>query len=284
MSNEANADMGAYWNGEGGDKWLSFEARLEESLKPFGTRAIDALAPAGDDQVLEIGCGCGPNTIELARRLGADGRVKGLDISATILERAEKNAQQSGLGNLAFDCIDVQTGDLGRTHYDRAFSRFGVMFFDEPAIAFKNIANALKPGGHIAFACWAAPRENLWVAEPLQLVGKHVSLPPPPEPGTPGPFSLSKEERVREILSEAGFVKVAIELYRAPMVLGASIAEAVEFLMNMAPSGGAVSQADPDAATRAAIREDLGKMLESQLGPDGVTMTAAALIVTAEKP
>ncbi|MEH6639871.1 MAG: methyltransferase domain-containing protein [Porticoccaceae bacterium] len=282
MENKANADMDAYWNGEGGDKWVSFGDRLEASLKPFGVRTIAAAALRGDENVLEVGCGCGPNTIDLAKKLSG-GQVRGLDISATVLEKARQDAVANKLSNISFDCVDAQTGDLGVSQYDLAFSRFGVMFFDDPVCAFKNINRALKSDGRIIFACWAAPGKNPWVAEPLALVAKHVPLPPPPEPGTPGPFSLSDEARLRDLLAEAGFINIAVETFQAPMVLGDGVAEAVEFLMNMAPSGGAVNRADPDAATRAAIATDLGDMLKSRQGAKGVIMDAAALIVTADK-
>ncbi len=283
MVDKANADMEAFWNGEGGNKWVSHEDRLETSLQPFGARAIEASAVQADENILEIGCGCGPNTIELARRLRAGGNVRGVDISATVLEAARKNAEASGLTNIVFNCADAQTSDLGSEAYNLAFSRFGVMFFDDPVSAFKNIRGALKSDGRLAFASWAAADKNPWVAQPLQAVAKHIPLPPPPKPGTPGPFSLGSEQRVQEILNEAGFSNIVVETFQTPMVLGDNISEAVNFLMQMAPSGGAISAADPDESTRAAIAEDLASLLSSCESPDGIAMDAVALMVTADR-
>lgn len=282
MADQANAEMAAYWNGEGGDKWVSFGDRLEAGLKPFGARVIEAAAAQADENVLEIGCGCGPNTIELATRLGG-GHVTAVDISATVLAAAQENVAATGLSNVEFRCADAQTFDFGLERYHLAFSRFGVMFFDDPVAAFKNIGAALIPGGRVAFACWAALNHNPWIAEPLQSVAKHIALPPPPEPGTPGPFSLSDERHIQTILSEAGLGSITIETFRAPMELGADVDEAVNYLLQMSPVGGAVRQAEPDAETRATIADDLGELLAPYATEGGVLMDAEALMVTADK-
>lgn len=282
MIDQANAEMAAYWNGEGGDKWVSFGDRLEAGLKPFGARAIEAAAVQAEENILEIGCGCGPNTIELASRLSSGG-ITAVDISVKVLAAAEKGVAAKGLSNVEFSCADAQTCDFGLERYNLAFSRFGVMFFDDPVAAFKNISKTLIPGGRVAFACWAALNNNPWIAEPLQVVARHIALPPPPELGTPGPFSLSDESRIQNILTEAGLSNIAIETFRAPMVLGADVAEAVNFLLQMSPTGAAINRAEPDAETRAAIAADLGELLKSYTTQEGVLMGAEAFIVRADK-
>ena len=278
-----NADMKAFWNGVGGERWVSFGDRLEASLQSFGQHTIDASGAAVDESVLEIGCGCGPNSIELAQRVGSNGRVLGVDISAPVLDQARINATASKLNNVSFECADAQTADLGAGQYDLVFSRFGVMFFDDPVTAFENIRGALKPAGRIAFASWAARTENAWVAEPLKVVSKHIDLPAPPPADAPGPFSLGDESRVRDILTKAGFRNITVSPFKVAMVLGEDITEAVDFLMQLAPSGGAITAADPDQQTRSAIAADLAALMESYQGEQGVTMDAVALIVTADK-
>ncbi len=283
MTTIPNAEMQEFWNGEGGRRWLNFEDRLTASLQPFGARALEVAGVAADEAVLDIGCGCGPNTLDLAVRVGPYGRVQGVDISDALVAKARANAEAAGAKNVAFDCLDAQTTDLGSDSYDLCFSRFGVMFFDQPVIAFNNMFNALKPGGRLVFACWAKAALNHWVARPLEVVARHVPLPPPPAPDAPGPFSLGDEQRTQDILAQAGFKDIVIEPYTASLVLGDDADEAVRFLMQLAPSGGAINAADPDAETRAAIARDLtGLVAEYQQGAR-VVSEGVALIVQAAK-
>lgn len=284
MASQTNAEMASYWNGEGGDKWVDFEKRLEQGLKPFGTRAIELAAVQPGEQVLEIGCGCGPNTIELASRLGAEGHIVGVDISEKVLASARLNIADKGLRNVEFNCADAQTGDLGSQRFDLGFSRFGVMFFDDPQTAFKNIGRALAPGGRIVFASWAALEKNDWVARPLSIVAKHIPLPPRPAPGTPGPFSLSDETLIQDLFNGAGLESVTIEAFRTPMNLGKDVDEAVTFLMQMSPSGAAVRLAEPEVEVQKAIAADLGELLAPHATGKGVFMEAEAVISRAQKP
>ncbi len=279
MSDKTNASMAEFWNGDGGSKWLGFEGRLEASLQVFGDRALTCADVKTGQRALDVGCGCGPTTLELARRVGPEGRVKGLDISTTLTSRAENNARAAGLSNVEFECADAQTTDFGDERFDLVFSRFGVMFFDEPAQAFGNLRATLKPGGRLVFAAWAGLEQNPWVTEPLQCVAKHIDLPQPPPANAPGPFSLGDPEYVKTILNEAGFNDITIEVFSSPLVLGEDIPEAVHFLMNMSPSGGAIGAADPDPDTLGRIAADLARMLETQQTPNSVAMEASALIV-----
>ena len=283
MTDQANAGMAEFWNGSGGKNWLSREARLEASLKIFGQQAMAAGAITPGQRILDIGFGCGDTAIELAGKVGPQGQVHGVDISTTMVEAAEKKASQSGLANITFECGDAQTSPLPANAYDMVFSRFGVMFFDDPIGAFKNIYTALKPGGRLAFICWAARNENAWVGLPLQVVAKHLSLPAPPSIDEPGPFSLSEEPRVSGILGAAGFTNIVVESFKTPFILGGEIDEALSFLMQLAPSGGAINNAEADEPTRARIAVDMVEMLKSHQSDKGVSMDAAALLVTARK-
>jgi SAM-dependent methyltransferase len=157
------------------------------------------------------------------------------------------------------------------------------MFFDDPIAAFKNIYAALKPGGRLAFVCWAPRAQNAWVGLPLQEVAKHLSLPAPPALDEPGPFSLSEEPRVTDILGAAGFENLTVELFQTPFVLGGDVDEALSFLMQLSPSGGAINNAEADEETRARIAVDMAELLKSHESNQGVSMNAAALLVTATK-
>lgn len=283
MSEKTNAPMAEFWNGEGGSKWLSFEDRLEASLKVFGDKALACADVQAGQRVLDIGCGCGPTTLELARLVGKSGRATGLDISTRLTTKAENNARAAGVSNVEFECADAQTKNFGDESFDLVFSRFGVMFFDDPVRAFANLRSALAPGGRLLFAAWASREQNSWVAEPLQRVMKHIELPDPPAADAPGPFSLGNPQRVKTILDEAGYRDITIDAFSPPLIVGADIPEAVHFLMNMSPSGGAISAANPDQETLERIAADLARMLEVHQARDSVAMGATALIVSAQK-
>ena len=131
----ANAAQVAYWNETAGRTWADLQDRIDRQIRPLGLAAMERLAPASGEQVLDVGCGCGDTSLELARRVGPEGGVLGLDISAPMLEVARSRAETAGLRNLTFHEADAQTASLPGDR-DAVFSRFGVMFFADPAAAF----------------------------------------------------------------------------------------------------------------------------------------------------
>ncbi len=284
MTDANNAAMGEFWNGDGGHAWMSFEDRLEASLSPLGDAAITAAKIHTDAQVLDVGCGCGGTSISMAQQVGVGGHVHGVDISRPLLQRATANARAASLQNLSFAEGDAQVYPFEENRYDVVFSRFGVMFFDDPIAAFTNLWRALKPGGRLIFICWQSAQDNEWVRRPLSVVAQHVPLPPPSGPGEPGPFSLSDKDRVHEILAAAGFTGTTTADLRQPFVLGDDPQQALEFLLRLSPSGGAIRQADPDEPTRALIAGDMLALFEKFTTDRGVIMDSASMIASAQKP
>ncbi len=221
-----NADQIAEWNGPLGQKWAELQQELDRLTGPFGEAALAAAKPRLGERILDVGCGCGATSLALGEAVGAAGAVLGVDISAPMLDVARKRAANAGLKHVAFEEADASSGALPQDR-DLIFSRFGVMFFDDPAGAFTHIRKALKPGGRMAFACWRAPRENPWAMAPL--MGARQALnhnPPPADPLAPGPFAFADPDRTVGILSQAGFADVACTPFEADIWLGASPAEA----------------------------------------------------------
>ena len=284
MTEANNAAMDDFWNGDGGHTWMSFEDRLEASLSPLGNSAIAAAKIQTDDQVLDVGCGCDGTSISMAQQVGTGGAVHGVDISRPLLQRATANARTANVHNVAFTAADAQVYTFEANRYDVVFSRFGVMFFDDPIAAFTNLWRALKPGGRLTFICWQSAQDNEWVRRPLSVVAQHIPLPSPSEPGEPGPFSLSDKDRVHAILSAAGFTGTTTANLRQPFVLGDDPQRALEFLLRLSPSGGAVRQANPDEPTRTSIARDMLALFEKFAADRGVIMDSASMIVTAQKP
>ena len=146
-----------YWNNQAGGTWAELQEQMDRQLAPLGERAIQALAPVAGEKILDVGCGCGDSTLTLGRAVGAIGEVVGLDVSQPMLEVARRRGAESGL-KVGFIQADAETTALG-DDFDAIYSRFGVMFFDNPTAAFRNLLGALKPGGRLAFVCWRPPEE-----------------------------------------------------------------------------------------------------------------------------
>ncbi len=283
MSDAVNNDMSEFWNGEGGKKWLHFMETMDVNLLPFGQKAIKAATVMPGEQVLDIGCGCGDTSIEIAGLVGVDGHVLGVDISESILVRARAKAMISKGKNVAFECGDAQVHRFETAAFDLIFSRFGVMFFDNPVAAFKNLHGALRLGGRVAFVCWQPAKDNEWTEISLETVAHHVSLPDHSGPEDPGPMSFGDPERVRRILTSSGFSNIEISNCDTSFTVGSNLAEAVSFLMQLGPASAAIAQADVGERVKSKIAADLREMLVPYDTGVDVTMGAATLIVTANR-
>ena len=216
------------WNDDGWVAAWPDRERLTEALTPF---VLTAAAARSGMRVCDIGCGGGLLTIALARAVAPGGRAVGLDVSAPLLELAGGRARQAGAENVEFVVMDVQTGRLGQEPFDLAVSQLGVMFFDEPLVAFGAIRGLLRAGGRLVFACWQGVERNPWhLATSLRGL---IPPPPVPPPGKSpvGPFALGDDEYVRDVLGGAGFADAESNSYeftiRAPAsaVVNASLLE-----------------------------------------------------------
>ncbi len=281
MNDIVNANMNEYWNGEGGQKWLRFQERMDVHLLPFGQKVIDEAAISAGEAILDVGCGCGDTAIRMAREAGPDGRVLGVDISEPILARARTRAESASHKNVSFETADAQTHRFAEAAFDLVVSRFGVMFFDDSLAAFRNIRRALKPGGRMVFICWQGTKENEWIRKPLEVIGLHVPLPEPPGPEEPGPTAFCDSARVKRILSGAGFSDIAITSCDTAFSLGNGLDNAVEFAMQMGPASGAIVQSEADEATKSRIAADMCEALAAHETPDGIVLGAATWLVSA---
>jgi SAM-dependent methyltransferase len=278
-----NANQGQIeeWNGGSGERWLRYQERLDDALAPFGAAALDAASPGAGERVLDVGCGCGATTLELARRVGADGYVLGADISAPMVERARVRAREQ-TPSPEFQLADASRLVFDGERFDLLFSRFGVMFFDQPVPAFAHLRSLLRPGGRLVFACWRPLAENEWVTLPLEVARPWLPDTPPADPHAPGPFALSDSDRTRRILTEAGFGYVLVRPFDAGMRIGTGVTalqDAAEYLFQIGPTARQLrEQAGP---AQAEIRQAILRELTSRHRPEGVVLNAAIWIVTA---
>jgi len=274
-SPDANADQITYWNESAGQTWVELRDELDRQIEHLGLRAIDALAPMAGERLLDVGCGCGQTTLALAERVGASGTVLGVDISRPMLEVARDRAV--GLPQARFEEADAQTHRFAAGAFDGVFSRFGVMFFEDPGAAFENLRAALKPDGRLAFVCWRAPAENLWMTTPLMAALRHLPPPPPTEPGAPGPFAFADAEYTRRILVGAGFSQVSIQAHDASMG-GNSLEDSLKLSLRIGPLGALLRE---NPAARPLVVDDVRAALEPHLQDGRIFLPSASWIVTA---
>lgn len=277
MSESPNAAQVAYWNETAGPVWAKAQAPLDRQLAPLGHAAMRALSPKPGERLLDIGCGAGETSLELAQAVAPGGHVTGVDISQPMLEVARRRAE--GLAGVRFLEGDAQTQAFEPASFDAVFSRFGVMFFADPPAAFANIRKALKPGGRLAFVCWRAPADNPVMVLPMMAAAPLLPGPlPAPEPGAPGPFAFADQARVRGILDQAGFTSVEI-VPHDEKIGGGDLETAVGLAMRIGPLG-AIVREHPDLAPR--VVEAVRAALAPHEGPDGVKLASATWIVTAQ--
>ncbi|HEY2709503.1 MAG TPA: methyltransferase domain-containing protein [Caulobacteraceae bacterium] len=278
MSDAANANASqiTYWNEAAGPIWVAMQDDLDAQLQPLGLAAMNALAPKSGDRVIDVGCGCGATSLALARRVGTEGRVLGVDISEPMLGVARGRAAAQGLARATFVEADAQSRAFDPA--DAMFSRFGVMFFADPTAAFANIRKALLPAGRLAFVCWQAAANNPWMTAPMAEVAPLLPAPPTPaEPGAPGPFAFADPVRLRGILESAGFKGVVIQPH-SQMIGWPDLDTAARVAIRVGPVGAAVRE-HPQMidAVSAAVR----RTFERHLTDEGVRLESATWIVTA---
>ncbi len=264
------------WNGPIGERWVAYQEALDSRIRIYGEPVLASAGLRPGMRVLDVGAGCGDLTLAAAHVVGDAGKVVGVDISRPMLARARERA--TGLGNVDFIEHDASTF-TSDAPFDAILSRFGVMFFDDPAGAFRNLHGAVAPGGSLTFVCWQSLADNPWAAVPLAAVQGVLPVPPaPPSPHAPGPFAFAEPERVRGILTEAGWSDVKLTPFTDAMELGTSLDDALEYASRMGPSARALR--DADDATRARALEALRETL-APLAP-GFTLPSAVWIVTAK--
>jgi SAM-dependent methyltransferase len=279
LGHDQNADQIAYWNGPGGQRWADRQQTQDILLKSVADILIDRASAKAGERIVDVGCGSGAVAIALAQGVGPGGHVMGIDISGPMLARARQTAP-AGLP-VDFVLADATVYPFDPASLDLLVSRFGVMFFAEPALSFANMRKALKPSGRLAFACWREPRENPFFMTPLQAVYQHVPKLPQQGPEDPGPFSFASQARVHRILGEAGFKAIAMEPcdLALDIAIGRGLDAAIESALEIGPAARALAEQPPEVRTAAAhsIREALTPLVRGQ----SVPLAAAIWIVTA---
>ncbi|MBN34678.1 MAG: SAM-dependent methyltransferase [Rhodospirillaceae bacterium] len=278
-TNGPNSEQIDYWNGDAGDKWVDAQERLDPVLEGMGLLGMDQGGVNPGERVIDIGCGCGATSLELARRVGPMGSVLGVDISSPMLRRAAERAAAESLGHAVFANADASSYQFEEGAADLVFSRFGVMFFRNSDEAFTNIRRGMRPGGRLCFVCWQPLIKNAWVTLPRDIALRHVPPPEPPNPDDPGPFAFADPAKVEGILGRAGFSDAAMTPYDTTMYHLGSVEEVTHFMIYFGPASRLLEEADNDVKTT--VEAEVRAEIAARHDGEGVAFPAAVWVATA---
>jgi SAM-dependent methyltransferase len=283
-----NEEATQAWSGVLFDRFVEYRDLIVEGLRAHGDAAMQLYPPETWDRVIDIGCGFGDTTQQLAGLVGPDGQAVGVDVSEPFIRASIAEAAEAGVENVEFFAADVQVGDL-QGPYDYAFSRMGLMFFANPVQALRNIRGSLRPGGRLVGAVWRRKLDNEWLHRAEQATEQYLEEPEEPEDVRcgPGPFSMANPDTVSEQLQIAGFERPTFTRCDIPIKIGNDLDHAVAFNMALGPAAELlrICPAEEVDRLRPKVERDIRNVLADYVEDDGLVLgPASTWIVTATVP
>jgi SAM-dependent methyltransferase len=278
IADPSNAGQVGAWDGSEGAFWTAQARRFDETLANCHSQFLAAAGILERDHVLDVGCGTGQATRDVAR-VATKGSALGVDLSSRMIALAREIAAAEGLDNVEFRHADAQIHPFETAAFDVAISRMGSMFFGDPSAAFANLHRALRPEGRLTLLTWQGLTDNEWLTEFRSAMAVGRDLPTPP-PDAPSPFSLSDPDRVRAILGDAGFTDISFQALHEPMSFGPDPDDAFDFVSGLTGwMREGLDEAGRDAAL-AALRTTIAE----HTGDHGVAYESATWIIQARNP
>jgi SAM-dependent methyltransferase len=270
-----NDEQATVWNGAGGRAWVDAQGLLDQTFTSLEDLLVSAVAASSARQVLDVGCGTGATTMAIARQLDANGVCTGLDISEPMIAAARARADASGLP-VRFICGDAQQYVFEPGMFDMVTSRFGVMFFDDPVLAFSNLRGAARHGAGLRLVAWRSAAEN-----PFMTTAERVAAPllpdlPPRKQEGPGQFAFADATRVRAILERSGWTDIDIHPIDVPCAFPKAGLEM--YLTRLGPVGRMLQ--DADDRMRARIFEAVRPAFDAYVHEDEVQFIAACWMIS----
>ena len=177
--------------------------------------------------MLDIGCGLGDSTVQLARLAEAQGHAHGVDVAERMVAGSREEATKARVENVTFEVKDAQAASFSDT-YDYAFGRFGTMFFANPVVALRNVRRALRPGGRLNMVVWRRKLDNEWLHRAETIVEQFLDRPEEYADPTcgPGPFSMANADTVSDVLKHAGYKDIELKRQEFVIRIGDSLEHA----------------------------------------------------------
>lgn len=277
------------WNTVLFDKYLRFKHLFTEGLASHSEQVLQRQAYQPGMKILDVGCGFGDSTIEIAKRVGPKGLAVGIDCAENFIQACWADADEAGVENAKFFTADASLDYLGGP-YDEVFARFGTMFFNLPGAAMKNIRSTLKPGGKFTQVVWRKREENPWLHDAELCVKEIVPVVSHEETTAvhcgPGPFSMAGPDMVSEMLKVTGWERISFERFDCGISIGRDIDEAIQFAMAYGPAGEIIRLAEDEGQkcipqVKAALREVFAKYVREDRS---VWAPSSAWIISAYNP
>ncbi|HJP07669.1 MAG: methyltransferase domain-containing protein [Proteobacteria bacterium] len=286
MSNDMAIEA---WNTVLFEKFSRFKYLFIESYAAISKEVFRRHRYPAGASVLDIGCGFGDSTIDIAKSLAEGGSASGVDCASNFIDECKKSAALQRVDNVLFFVSDAQRDDLGGP-YDQAFSRFGTMFFELPESAMKNIRASLKPGGKFTQVVWRKREDNPWVHDAELCVREILPVVSHEKADAhhcgPGPFSMAGPDTVSDLLQSAGFERIQFERFDSDICMGRSFDEAIQFALEVGPAGEIIRLAGTQAEQlRGSVTEALRDVVGRYIRDDGsIWAPSSAWFVTAYNP
>jgi ubiquinone/menaquinone biosynthesis C-methylase UbiE len=259
--------------------WHSWRDYMWEQTSNVREWLISSLDPQPGQTILDVAAGVGDTGFTVAKILGDDGKLISTDFSSGMVDAARKRAQELGVDNAEFKQLDAEKMDLPDDSVDGVICRWGYMLMADPAAALRETNRVLKPGGRLSFAVWGTPDKNLWAATPGMVLMERGAM-PTPEPGAPGIFALADQDRIRELVTGAGFADPKIE--EVPFAFKYDEMETHWRATNelAGPIATAIAQLSTD--DQQAVKEEVASRLEQFKQNGGYEVPATPIGVVAE--
>ena len=264
------------WNGASGRAWVDEQPLLDRILEPFLALLVDAVSARSRRHVLDVGCGTGSTTLAVARLLGANDHVVGIDLSEPMIATARARAEREGTP-ASFICANAQTHVFEPATFDMLISRFGVMFFDDPVHAFANLRRAATNDAEIGFIAWRSAAENPFMTTAERAAAPLVPTLPPRRTGAPGQFAFANSDHVRRILEASGWTEIDIR----PIDVECALPETdlLRYVTRLGPVGMILQ--DVDDNTRARVIPTVRAAFDPYVHGDDVRFIGACWMIAA---
>jgi len=276
-----NDEQYEFWNKGIGQKWVKEDDAINERFTILTKEFFSRASIKKNDKVLDIGCGGGITSFEASKLAGKDGYVLGADISEILLNLAKKNF--SNIKNLEFQYCDVQNYNFENNFFNKVISRFGVMFFENPIVAFKNIYNSIQNGGSLHFVCWTNVLENEFFTAAANIIIKHLNREFPKVTRTPGPFAFSEAKYVKQILNASGFENIKVDKVYTSLSTNDDAEKDGELLFNIGLAGKMLSEENLSEQELANIKDKIIEMSQNRRVNGKITYKACLNFVSAIK-
>lgn len=288
MDHAGNSAIVEAWNTVLFEKFCRFRHLLTTGLSDHSDECFRRRCYPRGARVLDVGCGFGDTTLQVAAQVGPDGTSAGVDCARNFVETARREAAAADVPNASFFVADVERDEL-RGPYDHVFSRFGTMFCNLPGLALRNIRRALRPDGELTMIVWRRREDNPWVHLAEQCVREIVPVVSHESTDAvhcgPGPFSMAGADTVSDLLRGAGYDRIAFQRYDTNVCIGRNLDEAIEFAMALGPAGEIIRLAGEDGEKRKReVFDALRATLSRYLRPDGILVGSSSWIVSARNP